>query len=185
MIKKLAVVITILLCLCLCACNISPDASRKDEETNSSEITTDHTTEDVTTEDITTEGITIENATTENIPLEFAYEKFSFGTGTYYNYTITPENSDEVLDWLNKTFDIGGYDYLNFQFEHDGSLSENDFYEMNYMEIKVHKYLPRPTISLKMNFENINLEALKKLSHIPAISNIFIYHPSYYTVIDQ
>lgn len=114
----------------------------------------------------------------EDIPLEVAYEKFYFSfTG---NIDRKAQSHKDVISLINQTFGMGCYDHLVFIFYYNGSLSEEDFVEMNYTMIQVNKYPWRMYMQVK--FEDINIDALKKLSDMSEISRISVSHPSFFEV---
>lgn len=88
-----------------------------------------------------------------------------------------PLCDEDVIDMINETMDLWKYTYdcLEFRFSHNGELTEADFENMQYQEIFSYKYPTGTMVSVK--YEDINLEALKELSHRSEITWIWIGAP--------
>lgn len=88
-----------------------------------------------------------------------------------------PLCDEDVIDMINETMDRWKYtyDYLEFIFYHNGELTEEDFENMLYQDIVSYKY--SSGIIVRVKYEDINLEALKELSHRPEITRIWIGAP--------
>ncbi len=88
-----------------------------------------------------------------------------------------PLCDEDVVDMINETMDLWKYtyDYLEFIFYHNGELTEEDFENMLYQDIVLSKY--SLGIIVRVKYEDINLEALKELSHRSEITRIRIGAP--------
>ena len=86
-----------------------------------------------------------------------------------------PRCDEDVIDMINETMDLWkyAYDYLEFEFYHNGELTEDNFENMQYQDISSYS----SGIIVWVKYEDINLEALKELSHRSEITRIWIRAP--------
>lgn len=124
------------------------------------------------------EGITeeVEVPVLDKTIFGFNWEKISFSS-LKTTTNGQPLSDDDVVDMINETMDLWKYTYdcLEFRFSHNGELTEADFENMQYQEIFSYKYPTGTMVSVK--YEDINLEALKELSHRSEITWIWIGAP--------
>ena len=86
-----------------------------------------------------------------------------------------PQNDEKLIKMFNdriRMYGIGDEDYVKFTFYHDGSLTENDFDEMNCVEIIQYESTSKTVITVKV--ADINMEALKDISQKYEVTGIDI-----------
>lgn len=89
-----------------------------------------------------------------------------------------PDSDEAVVRMLNETIEKWRYtyDYIEFTFYYDGTLTEEVFEEMRYVDILQTNYPARMIVKVK--YEDINVEAIKDLSQKTEITSIHISAPS-------
>lgn len=106
----------------------------------------------------------------------FAYNKIIFDSLDTQN--SKPTNDATVISMLNEMIEKWRYthDCVEFTFYYDGALTEEDFEEMQYVDILQTNYPARMIVKVK--YADINMEALKELSQKTEITAIHISAPS-------
>ena len=106
----------------------------------------------------------------------FAYNKIVFDSLDTQNNK--PDGDEAVLNLLNETIEKWRYtyDYVEFTIYYSGSLTEEDFEEMHYIDIIQTNYPSRMIVKVK--YADINMEALKDISQMSEIISIHISAPT-------
>lgn len=94
----------------------------------------------------------------------------------------TPTDDLDVIDGINSTIKMGSnaYDSIEICFYYDGNMSEEAFEDMHYSDIIQISNPARMVVRVK--HDNLNIKALKMLSHSFQITSIHISLPSGYDV---
>ena len=106
----------------------------------------------------------------------FTCEKIVFKSDYYAGlFDYYPQNDESFIKMFNdkiRWYGITNEDCVKFTFYYEGSLVEEDFNGMNYVDIIQYESTSKVVITVKV--ADINLEKLKKLSQKPEITNIDI-----------